>query len=110
MSEMYREEDLKGTLEVAVTSVFSRSDDVVSWQYSLNAKGPRSENIEVRGATHVGLLMHPGVHLALHDRVRQPEGSWSQFHPPAAARLWYRRAADYDPSLSGRTDKTDTPD
>lgn len=107
LAEMYQEEEHKRPLDVPVTSIFSRSDDVVAWKYSLNAKGTRSENIEVRGATHLGLLIHPGVHLALHDRVRQVEGTWSRFRPPTAARMWYRRAVDYDPSRAVRSEDAD---
>lgn len=97
VAEINQDEDDKTPLEMPATSIFSRFDDVVPWNRSLNANSSMSENIEVRGASHLGLLVHPGVHLALNDRLRQPEGEWKPFRPPLAARMMFRRAPDYDP-------------
>ena len=97
LDEMRGEEDEKAPMQVPVTSIYSRRDDVVPWQKCLNAVGERAENIEVRAASHLGLLLHPGVHLALGDRVKQAEDDWRPFHPPLAARALYRRSTSYDP-------------
>ncbi len=101
IDEMYQDEDDKEPLAMPVTSIYSRNDDVVPWQRCLLGLGPRSQNIEIRGANHVGLVVHPGVHLALHDRVRQPEGAWRAFRAPRRFGFWYRRAEIFDPDRSG---------
>jgi pimeloyl-ACP methyl ester carboxylesterase len=97
VDEMYSDEQLKQPLGMPVTSIYSRADDVVRWQQCLLARGNRSQNIEIRGANHVGLVLHPGVHLVIHDRVRQPEGAWERFRAPGRVGFWYRPAAIYDP-------------
>ncbi|MDH3642172.1 MAG: alpha/beta fold hydrolase [Gammaproteobacteria bacterium] len=60
------------------TSIFSKSDGVVSWQSCLQAESELAENIEIVGS-HTGMAMHP---LALHviaDRLAQPTNSWQKF-------------------------------
>jgi hypothetical protein len=101
VDEMYSDEDLKDSFEMPVTSIYTRNDDVVRWQQCLLALGDRSQNIEIRGANHVGLVVHPGVHLALHDRMRQPEGAWSPFRAPRRFGFWYRPAEIYDQERHG---------
>jgi pimeloyl-ACP methyl ester carboxylesterase len=66
------------TPPVPTTSIFSRSDGVVSWRSSLEQAGPTSESIEVI-ASHLGLGAHPAVLYALADRLAQPEGAWRPF-------------------------------
>ena len=43
---------------VPTTSIYSRTDGIVSWQCSLNEVGPMTENIEVH-ASHTGMGMNP---------------------------------------------------
>jgi pimeloyl-ACP methyl ester carboxylesterase len=97
VEEMYTDEDLKEPFGMPVTSIYTRNDDVVRWHQCLLAHGDQSQNIEIRGANHVGLVAHPGVHYAIHDRVRQPEGAWRRFRAPSRFGMWYRRAEIYDP-------------
>lgn len=96
LAEMRSDEDVKAPMEVPVTSIYSRLDDVVQWQKCLNAMAEFTENIDVRGSNHLGLLLHPGVHLALADRVRQPEDDWLPFRPSGAARVLFRPAEYHD--------------
>ena len=51
---------------VPTTSIYSRTDGIVSWRCSLNEPSAIAENIEVH-ASHVGMGMNP---LALIDTVR----------------------------------------
>ena len=96
---MYTDEDLKVPFRMPVTSIYTRNDDVVRWQQCLLAHGNESQNIEVRGANHIGLVAHPGVHYALQDRVRQPEEAWKRFRAPARYGFWYRPAEIFDPEV-----------
>jgi len=73
---------------VPATSVFSRSDGIVSWRSSFQAETPSSENIEVE-ASHLGLGAHPAVLYAVADRLSQPDGGWTRFAAPAALRMFY---------------------
>jgi pimeloyl-ACP methyl ester carboxylesterase len=75
-------------LPVPATSIYSRTDAVVPWRYSLDVPGPRSENVEVRGS-HLGLGHNPAVLYVVADRLAQPEGRWAPFSPPAALRRLY---------------------
>ena len=72
---------------VPATSVYSRTDAIVSWRASLLPPGFRRENVEVRGS-HLGLGHNPAVALVVADRLAQPVGSWEPFDPPRWARRW----------------------
>jgi len=63
---------------VPTTSIFSRTDGVVSWRASLEEESETSENIEVEGS-HCGLGHNPAVLYAVADRLAQPEGEWKPF-------------------------------
>ncbi|MET0540503.1 MAG: alpha/beta fold hydrolase [Variovorax sp.] len=66
------------TPPVPTTSIFSRTDGVVSWRCSVEQPGPAAENIEVL-ASHLGLGAHPAVLYALADRLALPQGEWRPF-------------------------------
>jgi len=76
---------------VPTTSVYSRSDGVVSWRGCLEAAGQKVENVEVR-ASHLGMGTHPEVMRIVADRLAQPEGRWQPYRRrlrtlrPASAR------------------------
>jgi len=73
--------DLPTPPPVPTTSIYSRSDGIVSWQGSIQApskKNPRTENIEVV-ASHVGIGVNPSAWWAVADRLAQPEGKWKPF-------------------------------
>lgn len=66
---------------VPTTSVYSKSDGVVSWQGCLECAGDRAENVEVR-ASHLGMVTHPEVLRVVADRLAQPEGGWKPYRRP----------------------------
>jgi pimeloyl-ACP methyl ester carboxylesterase len=65
---------------VPTTSVYSRSDGVVSWRGCLEKATATSESLEVC-ASHLGLVTHPDVLRILMDRLAQPEGQWRPMQP-----------------------------
>jgi hypothetical protein len=73
------------TPPVPTTSIYSRSDGVVPWRYSVEHHRALAENIEVE-ASHLGLGLNPAVLLAVADRLAQAEGAWR----PLARDGWRR--------------------
>jgi pimeloyl-ACP methyl ester carboxylesterase len=76
---------------VPTTSIYSRSDGIVSWRCSINEPGPLVENIEVP-ASHVGMGANPLVLYAVADRLAQPIGAWQPFELSGVRRLFFRTA------------------
>jgi pimeloyl-ACP methyl ester carboxylesterase len=76
---------------VPTTSIYSRTDGIVSWRNSLNDSGPLVENIEVP-ASHVGMGANPLALFAVADRLAQPVGHWQRFDVSGARRLFFRTA------------------
>ncbi len=76
---------------VPTTSLYSRSDGIVSWRCSLNDPGPLVENIEVP-ASHVGMGANPLALFAVADRLAQPIGQWQRFDVSGARRWFFRTA------------------
>ena len=74
---------------VPTTSIYSKTDGVVAWRCSLNAKSDLAENIEVQ-ASHVGMGMNPMALYAVADRLSQPAGHWKPFEPHGARRWFFR--------------------
>jgi pimeloyl-ACP methyl ester carboxylesterase len=68
------------TLAVPCSSIYSRSDGIVPWQFSLEHVSPQSENIEVFGS-HLGLGVNAAVFYILANRLAQMEGHWQPFEP-----------------------------
>ena len=64
---------------VPTTSVFSRTDGIVSWRCCLEKRAHRVENIEVP-ASHFGIGLNPAAWFAVVDRLSQPEDGWEPFH------------------------------
>lgn len=66
---------------VPTTSIYSRTDGIVAWQCSIQAKdkkNPDTENIEVI-ASHLGIGVNPSAWWAVADRLAQAEGHWKPF-------------------------------
>lgn len=80
--------DLLPPPPVPTTSIYSRSDGIVSWQCSVEAAGPQTESIEV-AASHLGLGVNPLALYALADRLAQPEGGWRPFDRGGLRRAFY---------------------
>ena len=74
---------------VPTTSIFTRTDGIVGWGCCIEKKGPLTDNIEIVGATHSGLGVHPLVLYALGDRLAQPEDGWTHFRPGGLERALY---------------------
>jgi hypothetical protein len=84
---------------VPVTSIYSRSDGVASWQKCVEDNGAERENIEVFGS-HCGLGHNPAVLLAIADRLAQPEDAWAPFTPPRRLHHLFPRPQDFDAQAS----------
>jgi hypothetical protein len=82
-------ERLRTPPAVPTTSIYSRTDGIVSWRCSLNPPGPLTENIEVQ-ASHVGMGMNPLALYAVADRLAQPPGDWQAFEPHGRRRHFFR--------------------
>ena len=70
---------IAGDLKVPSTSIFSKVDGIVSWRASQLRTNERTENLEVIGASHVGLGVNAAVLWAIADRLAQPEGTFTPF-------------------------------
>ena len=79
---------------VPTTSIWSRSDGVVSWHCCYESRSHHAENIVVE-ASHLGLGAHPATLFAVADRLAQPEGEWRPFD-----RSGWRRLVYGDPSAA----------
>ena len=97
-------ERLRKPPPVPTTSIYSRTDGIVSWRCSLNEPSAIAENIEVH-ASHVGMGMNPLALYAIADRLAQPPGQWAPFDSNGARRWFYRGdgAASMRSSTSRRT-------
>jgi len=69
------------------TSIYSRTDGIVSWQCSINEPGQFVENIEVH-ASHTGMGTNPLALYAIADRLARPPGDWKPFDL-TGARRWF---------------------
>jgi hypothetical protein len=60
---------------VPTTSIYSKTDGIVSWRGCIEKKTLRSESVEV-SASHLGMGTHAEVLRIIVDRLAQPEGQW----------------------------------
>lgn len=81
-------EPLRTTPPVPTTSIWSRTDGVVSYRCSIEHSHKQAENIEV-DASHFGIGAHPLALYAVADRLAQPEGQWSPFKREGWKKLAY---------------------
>ena len=91
---------------VPTTSIWSRTDGIVSWQCSVETRRELAENIVV-DLSHFGLGAHPATLYAIADRLAQHEGEWQPFHRRGWRRLVYgdpaRRMATHTRADSPRS-------
>jgi pimeloyl-ACP methyl ester carboxylesterase len=92
----FEPEDSRPPLPVPATSIYTRTDGMVHWQACIEAVGPTSENIEVRGS-HSGLGFNIAGVVAISDRLAQADGTWTPFESPPALRWLF---PDPSPSVS----------
>lgn len=81
-------ERLREAPPVPTTSIYSRTDGVVSWVCSVQSPGHKAENIEVP-ASHLGIGFNPIAFYALADRLAQAEGKWRPFDNKGLRRWLY---------------------
>lgn len=72
-------------LPVPSTSIYTKSDGVVSWESCIQSPGEQAENIEVRGS-HTGLGVNVAAALIMADRLAQPGEEWTRFEPSRKSR------------------------
>ncbi len=60
--------DAASPLQVPVTAIFSRADEIVSWPSCIDRVSPRVEHVEV-WSTHVGLGIDPAVWTVIARRL-----------------------------------------
>lgn len=70
--------EAKGSLEVASTAIYSRTDAANVWRECLQPAGERSENVEII-SSHMGMATHPMAYYVMADRLAQPAGTWRPF-------------------------------
>ena len=61
------------------TSIYSKSDGVVHWECCIEDIGAMSENIEVPGASHLGLGHNPIALYMITDRLTKTKESWTMW-------------------------------
>lgn len=66
---------LRQTPPVPTTSIYSKTDGIVSWKGCIEKRTAVSESVEV-DASHLGMVTHPQVLRIVADRLAQPEGEW----------------------------------
>ncbi|MBI5263718.1 MAG: alpha/beta hydrolase [Bradyrhizobium sp.] len=72
-------EAIAGDLPVPTTSIYSRTDGIVNWNTCRLRASEQAENIEVLGASHIGLSVNPAALWAVADRLSQAEGRFTPF-------------------------------
>ena len=92
MRELAGAEESVTPLSQPNTSIYSKSDGVVSWQACLAEPSDHSENIEILGS-HTGMAMHPAVMHIIADRLIQDPANWRRYQPDGlcSASLGIRR-------------------
>jgi hypothetical protein len=68
-----------GDLPMPATSIWSKVDGVVTWRSSVVVANAHAENIEVIGASHIGLGANAAVLWAIADRLALPDGTFTPF-------------------------------
>lgn len=86
--------DERPPLHVPATSIYSRTDGVVSWKLCLESKSPIAENVEVLGS-HSGMGFNASVGYVVADRLAQAQGDWRRFRAPLLLRGLYPPAKNY---------------
>lgn len=74
-------ENLPFAPPVPTTTIYSRSDGIVSWQGAVQARHestPMTENIRVN-CSHLGMVVNPFAVYVVANRLAQSEGEWDYF-------------------------------
>ena len=73
---------------VPTTSIFSKTDGVVSWRSCIDRTEGQVENVEVVGS-HIGLPSNPWAIYVVGDRLAQPADEWRPFHRAGGRRIGF---------------------
>lgn len=73
---------------VPTTSIFSKTDGVVSWRSCIDRTEGQVENVEVVGS-HIGLPSNPWAIYVVGDRLAQPADEWQPFHRAGERRIGF---------------------
>jgi esterase/lipase len=73
---------LRACPPVPTTSIYSKTDGIVSWRGCIQKRSGISENVEV-SASHLGMGTHPEVLRIVANRLAQPEGQWRPWRKEA---------------------------
>jgi triacylglycerol esterase/lipase EstA (alpha/beta hydrolase family) len=65
--------------DVPFTSLFSKTDGIVSWKSSIEIESDISQNIEIPGASHIGLMYNPISLYVMATRLCQSENNWQHY-------------------------------
>jgi triacylglycerol esterase/lipase EstA (alpha/beta hydrolase family) len=65
--------------DVPFTSIYSKTDGIVSWESSIEDESDISENIEIPAASHLGLGHNPICMHVIANRLSQPEDNWQHY-------------------------------
>ena len=76
--EVYKRIEIRPS--VPFTSIYSKTDGVVLWNSSLEDLTPISENVEITGASHLGLGHNPKAMYVIADRLAQSIDDWRPFN------------------------------
>jgi len=80
----HKDPDVIVQIEVAppvpFTSIYSKTDGVVHWECSIEDVGPQRENIEIPGASHLGLGHNPISMFVVADRLTQTREKWEPYY------------------------------
>lgn len=90
--EIDRYKSLPEAPPVPTTSIYSKTDGIVSWQGSVQEPcetNPHTENIEIP-ASHFGIGVNPLAMLAIADRLAQPQGEWKPFNREGFKGLFFK--------------------
>ncbi len=74
---------------VPTTSVYTKTDGIVDWRGSVQAKSAQTENIEIP-ASHLGIGVNPLAMYIIADRLRQREGEWQPFEKEGLKRHFFK--------------------
>jgi hypothetical protein len=86
------QERVSRTPPVPTTSIYSKTDGIVSWRGCLERKTRRSESVEV-SASHLGIVSHPQVLRIVANRLAQAEGEWRPLKRAERLRSAHRSGA-----------------
>lgn len=72
-------EKIREAPPVPFTSIFSKTDGVVHWTASIEEEGSISENIEITGASHLGLGHNPVTMYVISNRLQHTKENWKPY-------------------------------